>query len=553
MKKKILLLVLLTSMMTAKTFTVSDPPMVYIYHFVSYDTTSVIMPTSKNSKREEDNRIVKFPLFNKNDMDINSGMVMGKALDPKLVSAMVTSSVASNRHVSIAGESIQNRMQSDNFMKLVKSYEYPDRTDFIFIGEINTVATQYEVDLKLIDVSTQKIVESNSFNLPFNSMENLRDEINSIVTPIMYKIVAPFVGSVYLRADSTSIEKVRWEDISIRPLKTVVGSDLSSTFNSDLEPYTTMPMPSRFLSTHGDILDQYSPQEYRLVSSVYGETNFLSGEYRFRAFLKNNEKPFEADFTVLPGDLNEIHITLPNTYTPPPKDTDGDGIVDEDDKCPEVPGVESMDGCPPPALIADITIENIWNGVAFSLYSIIEGVEEELLRGHFSDNVLFVSSELFDYSYSDDNSSVTVHDLPLGQYLRKSWAKPEEVFPGKHYVHMFSDIDYVDLEEDGVNVTTKISDSDKKQGREVVIYFNPFTQSENEEYRLYWQNNMYQFTAAKIVGELHIVGFPVDNSGYFRVERDGYEDAIINVEAGSKKTYHIADLTKAESTTKKLW
>ena len=33
-------------------------------------------------------------------------------------------------------------------MNLIKSYEYPKRTDFIFIGEINTLASQYEVDLK---------------------------------------------------------------------------------------------------------------------------------------------------------------------------------------------------------------------------------------------------------------------------------------------------------------------------------------------------------------------------------------------------------------------
>jgi len=26
----------------AKTFTITDPPMVYIYHFVSYDTTDVV-------------------------------------------------------------------------------------------------------------------------------------------------------------------------------------------------------------------------------------------------------------------------------------------------------------------------------------------------------------------------------------------------------------------------------------------------------------------------------------------------------------------------------
>ena len=37
------------------------------------------------------------------------------------------------------------------------------------------------------------------------------------------------------------------------------------------------------------------------------------------------------------------------------------------------------------------------------------------------------------------------------------------------------------------------------------------------------------------------------------IEFDSYEDAMINIEAGNKKTYHIADLTKAVSSGKKLW
>jgi outer membrane protein OmpA-like peptidoglycan-associated protein len=31
-----------------------------------------------------------------------------------------------------------------------------------------------------------------------------------------------------------------------------------------------------------------------------------------------------------------------------PVDTDGDGILDKDDKCPAEPGVPEYDGCPPP-------------------------------------------------------------------------------------------------------------------------------------------------------------------------------------------------------------
>ena len=191
----------------------------------------------------------------------------------------------------------------------------------------------------------------------------------------------------------------------------------------------------------------------------------------------------------------------------------------------------------------------------FELFDVITETEsEELIFSGFREGEdLDVLSNEFEYSYNEENNSVTIYGLPLGRYLRKSWAYPEEAFPGKHYVHMFSDMDYLYLEENGVTVNTAINNLDKKQGREVVIYFNPFTPLENDVYRLFWQNNIVQFTAAKVVGELHVVGFPTDYTGYFRVERDGYEDAMINIAAGDKKTYHIADLTKAVSSGKKLW
>ena len=42
------------------------------------------------------------------------------------------------------------------FLKIVKSYDFPKRTDFVFIGEINSLGDQYEIDFKLIDVTLQK-------------------------------------------------------------------------------------------------------------------------------------------------------------------------------------------------------------------------------------------------------------------------------------------------------------------------------------------------------------------------------------------------------------
>ena len=53
----------------------------------------------------------------------------------------------------------------------------------------------------------------------------------------MSKIVNPFIGSAYVRVDSTSREKIRWDALYIRPLKTVVGSDIKKTFDSDYEAF----------------------------------------------------------------------------------------------------------------------------------------------------------------------------------------------------------------------------------------------------------------------------------------------------------------------------
>ena len=544
MKKKLFILAFGISFILAKSFTVSDPPMIYIYHFVSYDTTSIVLHGGQQDASQ--NKILRLPLFNRGDVSTGGeNLVVGKPLDPKLVSAMVTSAVAKNTHVNIAGESIQNRIKTDNFIKLVKSYDYPKRTDFIFIGEINTVATQYEIDLKLIDVSTQIIVSAESFNLSFDSMNDLRMKIDGVVTPLMQTIVTPFIGNAYVRVDSTSRDRIRWDDISIRPLKTVVGSDLLKTSESDFAPYQTETMPAAFLKTHDKLLSKFLPTDYKLVGGA-----FLAGNYRFRAFLKNNEKPFETDFTVKAGDLNEIHMSLP--YTPPPKDTDGDGIPDKDDACPETPGEPNDDpeknGCPPPPppkLFGNITLLNVWSGVGFELIRLSDDGDELIMLGDKNNAELNVDSEPFNNRVNKDKTSVTVLDLPLATYVRNSFARSEERFPGKHYVNLFSDSDTLKLNKAAMTIKTKIADQNKTTGREVIIYFDPFTPEEDDEYRLFLGESLVPFTIARIAGELHIVGFPTAFSGTINIEREGFQDGVVTIKSGSKKIYLIANLNNA--------
>src|SRR6185503_16676372 len=44
---------------------------------------------------------------------------------------------------------------------------------------------------------------------------------------------------------------------------------------------------------------------------------------------------------------NEFGLIV-NGGCPAPPDGDGDGIPDSEDNCPDQPGVEAYDGCPPP-------------------------------------------------------------------------------------------------------------------------------------------------------------------------------------------------------------
>ena len=78
-----------------------------------------------------------------------------------------------------------------------------------------------------------------------------------------------------------------------------------------------------------------------LIKSNDGDGSFIQGKYILRGFLKNNDEPFQLEFTINPGDLNQIHMSLP--YIAVEKDSDGDGIIDKQDACPKIVGVPSDD------------------------------------------------------------------------------------------------------------------------------------------------------------------------------------------------------------------
>ena len=254
-------IVLSSLLIGADTFTTADPPMIYIYHFVSYDSTIFLLKdkTIKTDVILQSTSVSKTKLGSDDD-----GSIMMDPMNPKVVSAMVTSAVAKYKQMKIAGESIQSRISGENVMELVKSYAYPKETDYVLVGEINALSgggslgssgggggllagaadaisgvagggIQYEIDLKVIDVSTQDIISSKSIQVTLSSLNTLRDLINVAVNDVMDDILRPFLSTIVIYADSTSVDKVRWTTLTMRPVQTMVGGKAVNTTDKDLE------------------------------------------------------------------------------------------------------------------------------------------------------------------------------------------------------------------------------------------------------------------------------------------------------------------------------
>ena len=601
-------------------FDASDPPMIYIYHFVSYDTTSIIF--HGGSADESQNKTVKLPFLNTNNILSDQNKIISKPLNPKIVSSIVTSSVAKNRHIKIAGESIQNRIAKDDFLKIVKSYDFPKRTDFVFIGEINSLGDQYEIDFKLIDVTLQKVIGAKSFNLPFNSITELRPMIDSVVKPMIDKILDPFLGYAIIKVDSTSRSKIRWDKVHIRPFDNVVKNNIELTSEADFESFYTDRIGSHFLNTHEKILENIRPwsiekevknkiiAEYNgydlsiskigektfgkitasqkakivdfhlltdeekenhindydrviyhevrkiwgsrvddayLIKGSNGDGKFLQGEYTARILLKNNQDPFQINFSINPGDLCEIPLTLP--YVNPVKDSDGDGIIDEQDACPEIAGSSNLDpkkhGCPEPEQLANLDINNIRNGLKFELIKVEKDFNEFILTGSKENNKIVLDrNDQHTFIRSNQNSMQLV-DIPFGLYVLNSYSYSSEgEFPGKHYLTLFSESDTLQINNLDQILTFNIPAPSKTLGRELVIYFDPFSINENDEYKLYLNDSSVPSASVSLAGELHVMGFPSTYNGNVIFKRDGFMPDTLEINEGTEKSFYLAKLDK---------
>ena len=568
-KKLLSIQILFSVMLSANTFTTADPPMIYIYHFVSYDSSVVIL-WNKDNTTPQNTETLKIPSLSEGQIQPSKDMLIVEPLDPKLVSAMVTTAVAKYSQMKIAGESIQNRINSENVLELIKSYNYPKETDYVMVGEINTLGNYFEIDLKVFDISRQDIISSKSISLSFSVLNSLRTQIDAVVDDMMFDILRPFLSTIQIYADSTSVGKVKWNTLTLRPISTMVGGKSVKTSDKDLELMVPITQADwkRVLPDFA-LYAGSTPSDYVTLQSSFDRklsVLFLEGKYVFRVYLTNyNEKDFHEEtinVSALRNTSFPIKLIPP---PPPPKDTDGDGIPDDEDACPNVPGESNSDpkqhGCPPPPpppMYGDLEIRNIQTDIGFEVISLssvsVNARNNRVASGYRDDEIHHTFVSGIKGTVSEDNSSVYYEDLSLGTYLVNAWGRAEEAFPGKHYVKMFSFSDTVNIVNPGSVGSTTVPDKSVTTGREIIIYFDPFPATQDEEYRLYLDDSSSPFTVVSTVGELHIEGVSEIYSGTFKVFRDGYEPAFISMQKGKGKVYLLANLNtpaEAEKISKK--
>ena len=479
--------------------------MFFIYHFITLDEKKV--------------EVVSEP----------SGKVITQAIDegitnPQLLSTMITTAIGKWGQIKIAGESIQRRLGGENIIDLMKNYDYPNETDYVILGEINTLSKNYEIDLKIMDVSTQDIILSHAFQIPKDAIEELRNEIDKEVSGFMYNLLKPFCGLVSIKVDDSSRDFLRWDYISIRPLKTQVGGKIINTEEKDLKIVEI----SRGSGINGLLKTYYlksTKNEYQDYGIVWDETfktiplGFLFGDYELVAFLNGNKDKYQTFFKVIPGQMTQIDITI--DYQPPP----------------------------PPTKITiptgNLAISNLFEGVNINLSKIenddeiISKVKASVLDGELRFNYKDKSIE-----YSRNKSELLLTNLQLGTYLLGAYTISNETFPGKYYTLLYAFEDTIWINKRGGQNNISLPDKKNKSGREIIIYLSPFPESKDEEYKLFLDKSTTPFSVVSNVGEIHIEGVAYDFSGNMIVKRDGYEPSSLSIEPGEEKLYLHADLSQ---------
>ncbi len=123
-------------------------------------------------------------------------------------------------------------------------------------------------------------------------------------------------------------------------------------FKLTTEKYWVQPYLIAGVGAHkyGSYYGAFAPLGLGLKINFFDEAHFfIMSQYRIPITNETANYHFQHSIGIagVIGKKKEVKVITPPP-PPPPVDTDGDGITDDKDKCPAVPGVLRYDGCPVP-------------------------------------------------------------------------------------------------------------------------------------------------------------------------------------------------------------
>ena len=450
-------------------FRISDPPMFFIHHFVTLDSKNIESISEPSGKK-----IIQ---------SLDEGIT-----NPQILSTMITTAIGKWGQVKIAGESIQRRLDKENIIDLMKSYDYPNETDYIIIGELNTLSNNYEIDLKVMNVSTQDIILSDYFTIDKDDLNKLRALIEYRIYLFLDNLLKPFVGFLAVKVDDSSRDFINWENISIRALETKVGGKVKKTENKNLRNISFIEDRNNNKNILNNYFSKLSELDYSdiSVSSDRGSTlGLLEGNYELVALLDKNKENFKTTFEITTGKMTLVEIKI--DYLPPP-----------------VPKIIE-----PPT--GSISIKNLFEGVNVSISKIDELFEKQVNFTVKNNELIFDFKNNIDYVR--DGKNLLLKNFALGEYSVGAYTISNETFPGKYYTILYSFEDILQIEKRSQVLESNLPEAKTKTGREIVIYFNPFPETKNEKYEIYLDKSKTPFSVVSNVGEVHIIGVPYNFSG----------------------------------------
>lgn len=131
----------------------------------------------------------------------------------------------------------------------------------------------------------------------------------------------------------------------------LLEADASFQFKLTSENYWLQPYASAGIGAYKYKVyyGAFIPVGVGLKLNLFDEaTLFINSQYRIPVTNETGAYHFFNNFGVSGIIGKKKEVPVKTIEIPQAKDSDGDGIIDDNDKCPDVPGVAKYDGCPVP-------------------------------------------------------------------------------------------------------------------------------------------------------------------------------------------------------------